>query len=72
MYDLEQEDTNVDYSRGKCVEDSWWSFKPLTYIDLSSNVIRELPGDINIFEDLTVLNVCNHDRYWYVNIFLNF
>ncbi|RZC39469.1 leucine-rich repeat-containing protein 40-like [Asbolus verrucosus] len=38
-------------------EENWWQFKPLTYLDLSSNVIQDIPGQIGMFEDLTVLNL---------------
>ena len=58
MYDLTPEDTAtyIDFDK-KPDEENWWHFKSLTYLDLSSNVLQEIPGKIGMFEDLTVLNV---------------
>lgn len=56
IYELDGDETN-NYDLGKTSEDSWWNFKPLTYLDLSSNVIAEIPINISIFEDLTTVNV---------------
>lgn len=57
MYDLNEKDGFVEYDLSKSPDDPWWSYKPLSYLDLSSNVLQELPNDIKMFEDLSVLNV---------------
>lgn len=57
MYEVRGDETLVTYDLSKTPEEPWWSFKPLTYLDLSSNVLQCIPGDIKMFEDLTVLNV---------------
>lgn len=63
MYDLNQTDGFVNYDLSKSPDDPWWSHKPLNYLDLSSNVLQELPEDIKIFEDLNVLNVSYFNYY---------
>lgn len=57
MYELGQDEVAVELDFNKQESDPWWNFKPLTYLDLSSNVIQELPAQISVFEDLTTLNV---------------
>lgn len=59
MYELGGDEACVEIDFAKQDNDSepWWSFKPLTYLDLSSNVIQQIPAQIKMFEDLTVLNV---------------
>lgn len=57
IYELDGSEANINYDLGKSTEESWWNFKPLIYLDLSSNVINELPNNISIFQDLTTLNV---------------
>lgn len=58
MYDLTNEnEINIDLSRVVKEEDAWWSIKPLTHLDLSSNVLTILPKEISMFQDLMVLNV---------------
>lgn len=61
MYDLTPEDTSkfIDFNKTQD-EENWWQFTPLSYLDLSSNVLQEIPGKIGMFEDLTILNVINH------------
>lgn len=59
MYELDDKDTNIDYDFGKSPEDSWWNFKPLSYLDLSSNVITDIPTNISMFEELKTINVRN-------------
>uniref|UniRef100_A0A1Y1KX67 Disease resistance R13L4/SHOC-2-like LRR domain-containing protein n=3 Tax=Photinus pyralis TaxID=7054 RepID=A0A1Y1KX67_PHOPY len=54
MYETEVEN-EVDLSKPS--EEPWWSFSPLIYLDLSSNVLQKLPSAIKMFEDLTVLNL---------------
>lgn len=57
MYDLDKDDLQLDMDFNKEEKESWWNFQPLTYMDLSSNVINEIPSSIKMFEELTVLNV---------------
>lgn len=57
MYELDRDEVNVELDFNKQESDPWWNFKPLTYIDLSSNVILDIPAQIGMFEDLTTLNV---------------
>ena len=57
MYNSDKQVGFVDYNLDRSEDDTWWSYKPLTYLDLSSNVLREIPGEISMFEDLTELNV---------------
>lgn len=38
-------------------DEAWWSFSPLTLLDLSSNALHGIPKEIKTFEDLSVLNV---------------
>lgn len=57
MYELGHDEVAVELDFNKQESDPWWNFKPLTYLDLSSNVIQELPAQIGVFEDLTTLNV---------------
>lgn len=59
MYELDKNEVTVDLDFNKQESDPWWNFKPLTYLDLSSNVLHELPAQVGIFEDLTTLNVSN-------------
>ncbi|XP_018577028.1 leucine-rich repeat-containing protein 40 isoform X3 [Anoplophora glabripennis] len=48
---------NVDFNRAsKDDEEVWWNMKPLTNLDLSSNVLTNIPEKISMFQDLTVLN----------------
>ncbi|XP_044260698.1 leucine-rich repeat-containing protein 40-like isoform X2 [Tribolium madens] len=58
MYELTDEDTAkyIDFNK-EPEEENWWQFKPLSYLDLSSNVLQEIPGKIGMFEDLTALNL---------------
>lgn len=63
MYDVQGDPTIVSFDLSKPPEDPWWSFNPLTYLDLSSNVLHCIPKEIKIFEDLTVLNVRNSFCY---------
>ncbi|XP_018577027.1 leucine-rich repeat-containing protein 40 isoform X2 [Anoplophora glabripennis] len=49
---------NVDFNRAsKDDEEVWWNMKPLTNLDLSSNVLTNIPEKISMFQDLTVLNL---------------
>ncbi|GJQ71783.1 hypothetical protein Trydic_g11476 [Trypoxylus dichotomus] len=57
MYNLNENDGLVEYDLSKSPDDAWWNYKPLNYLDFSSNTLQELPDDIKIFEDLTVLNL---------------
>lgn len=56
MYDIGK-DAVANFDMSKDTEENWWSFKPLTYLDCSSNVLTDIPTDIKLFEDLTVLNL---------------
>ncbi|KAJ8912934.1 hypothetical protein NQ315_017265 [Exocentrus adspersus] len=59
MYELTDENAvNVDFNRvAKDDDEVWWNMKPLTNLDLSSNVLTNIPGKISMFQDLTVLNL---------------
>lgn len=59
MYELggDEGHVEIDFSKQDNNSEPWWSFRPLTYLDLSSNVIQQIPAQIKMFEDLTVLNV---------------
>lgn len=54
MYKIEDQGP-IDLS--KPTEDAWWSHKPLIFLDLSSNVLKSIPEDLGMFEDLTTLNL---------------
>ncbi|CAH1959487.1 unnamed protein product [Acanthoscelides obtectus] len=62
IYDAEDESTvDWDFGKPKKEEDSWWNIKPLSHLDLSSNVLTDIPGKIGMFQDLLVLNLhCNN------------
>ncbi|KAI4461761.1 leucine rich repeat [Holotrichia oblita] len=49
--------TKVEYDLSKSPDDAWWSYTPLNYLDLSSNILDQLPENIKMFEDLSVLNL---------------
>lgn len=63
MYERTADDAiSLEFDKAVVVDDeaddnNWWTFKPLAYLDLSSNVLRNIPSEIGMFEDLTVLNV---------------
>lgn len=59
MYsDTDEKEVNLCFSSSGCKEDElWWNVQPLTNLDLSSNVLCEIPSEIGMFQDLTVLNV---------------
>ncbi|XP_060528637.1 leucine-rich repeat-containing protein 40-like [Cylas formicarius] len=58
MYDLTDENAvNVDFNRVAKEDELWWNLKPLMNLDLSSNVLTEVPGQISIFQDLTIFNL---------------
>lgn len=58
MYELQKDEVQTELDFDKQQEgDRWWSFEPLTYLDLSSNSIQQIPGRIKMFEDLNTLNV---------------
>lgn len=71
MYELEKDEVRVELDFNKQDSENWWSFEPLTYLDLSLNSIQEIPGNIRMFEDLTILNVsgfkekCVDRRSWF-------
>lgn len=52
----------IKYDLSKSAEEPWWEMKPLTYLDLSSNTLIELPSKIGTFEDLLYMNVS--DIFW--------
>lgn len=58
MYELQKDEVQTELDFDKQQEgERWWSFEPLTYLDLSSNSIQQIPGRIKMFEDLNTLNV---------------
>lgn len=64
MYELDREEMQVELSFDKQESAPWWNFEPLNYLDLSSNVIQEIPANIKMFEDLAVLNVSVKSAFW--------
>ncbi|XP_056639681.1 leucine-rich repeat-containing protein 40-like isoform X7 [Diorhabda sublineata] len=61
IYEVTNEnEINVDLSKPVKEEEAWWNMKPLTHLDLSSNVLIHLPKQIGLFQDLMVLNL--HDN----------
>lgn len=66
MYESDDKNGFMEYDLSKSPDDAWWSYKPLNYLDLSSNVLDKLPENIKIFEDLTVLNVSCLSIYVYI------
>lgn len=55
IYEFTDQDyaNQVDFSRNSDEnEDTWWNFKPLNYIDFSSNQLQEIPTEIEMFESL--------------------
>lgn len=58
MYELGKDEVQKELDFGKQQEgERWWSFQPLTYLDLSSNSIQQIPDKVKMFEDLTTVNV---------------
>ncbi|KAJ8967536.1 hypothetical protein NQ314_002851 [Rhamnusium bicolor] len=59
MYELTDENAvNIDFSRTSKEDDEvWWNIKPLTHLDLSSNVLTNIPVQIGMFQDLTILSL---------------
>ena len=47
----------LDLNRKSNDDDMWWNQAGLTHLDLSSNVLTEISGEIQNLVDLTVLNV---------------
>lgn len=68
MYDLDKDEMQVELDFNKQESEPWWTFQPLTYLDLSSNVIQAMPANIKIFEELSVLNVRDLDEAFAVLI----
>lgn len=61
IYEVTNEnEINIDLSRPVNEEEAWWNMKPLTHLDLSSNVLIHLSKEIGMFQDLIVLNL--HDN----------
>lgn len=50
-------DDRYDLDRTRNEDDLWWNQHGLTNLDLSSNVLTFISGDIQLLMDLTVLNV---------------
>ncbi|CAG9772451.1 unnamed protein product [Ceutorhynchus assimilis] len=48
---------DLDFNSACKDDDLWWNVKPLTNLDLSSNVLTEIPSQIGMFQDLTTLNL---------------
>ncbi|KAI4461767.1 leucine rich repeat containing protein [Holotrichia oblita] len=57
MYESDGKNGLVEYDLSKSPDDAWWSYTPLNYLDLSSNILDQLPENIKMFEDLSVLNL---------------
>lgn len=45
---------------GYCLEDAWWNYKPLTYMNLGNNSLSSVPEDVGMFESLINLNLQNN------------
>lgn len=54
----EKDDIDVSFNKEQTKEtNEWWTHKSLTNLDLSSNVLTSISGNIANLQDLTVLNV---------------
>ncbi|XP_049867823.1 leucine-rich repeat-containing protein 40-like [Pectinophora gossypiella] len=53
-----EEQKNVDFA--KMGSDNWWTSEPLKSLDLSSNVIKEIPSTIKLLQELVTLKL--HDN----------
>lgn len=52
---LNSDALNLDRKQNE--DEMWWNQLHLTHLDLSSNVLTEISGQISNLMDLTVLNV---------------
>lgn len=57
MYETGGSESVKHFDMSKGTDDPWWTFQPLTYMDISSNVLVDIPPEIKMFEDMTVLNL---------------
>ncbi|KAL3268782.1 hypothetical protein HHI36_007880 [Cryptolaemus montrouzieri] len=60
MYELSDQDysNHVDFNKTSDEnEENWWNFKPLTYIDFSSNQLQEIPSEIEMFTTMETANL---------------
>lgn len=54
----EKDEIDVSFNKEQTKEtNEWWTHKSLTNLDLSSNVLTNISGNIANLQDLTVLNV---------------
>nr|CAI5840168.1 unnamed protein product [Callosobruchus analis] len=60
IYEADESTDDWDFGKPKKEEDAWWNMKPLSHLDLSSNVLTDIPGQIGMFQDLLVLNLHNN------------
>lgn len=58
MYELSDEERShyLDFDKKSEYEENWWNFHPLIYIDFSSNMINNLPENMEVFETVQTAN----------------
>lgn len=54
----DKDEIDMSFNKEQTKEtNEWWTHKSLTNLDLSSNVLTSISGNISNLQDLTVLNV---------------
>lgn len=61
LHDVEKINPDVfDFNKKHNEDDLWWNQAMITHLDLSSNVLTEVSGNIRNLMDLTVVNVSSN------------